>query len=72
MLHREDHFFAVSMDVLRHIKVIEDLNYSICRDHRELYKISVNLDLRELNCEIQPCRTTCPFNLMEQKECGNC
>ena len=65
MPHTEDRFFAATLDVLVHIQACEDLNYPICRDHRKLYRLPTMQDLRELDCDIQPCRATCPFNLME-------
>ncbi len=67
MTHTVDHFFAATRDVLLQIQACEDINYPLCKDHRKLYRLPISLDLRELDCDTQPCRATCPFNLMEAK-----
>lgn len=60
----EDRFYAVTWDVLAHLRRCEETNYGICSAHRAALRLPVELDLRMLDCDIQPCRGTCPFDAM--------
>lgn len=62
----------VSWDIIKYLKWCEEVNYPVCREHRMLYRLPIDIDLRQVDCGIQPCRTSCPFNLRDEERGAMC